>query len=156
MVEKGYKVAQEIVGVTVAQKHPNTCVVVMCEDGVQFAGFSRCVVPDKWNPSTGVHIALGKAVAEMLGIKHPANVAQTTLFPRPMEEFIEWADGFDAGMRMGKFIHSDREADEDECCAVDEVPEPSEVDVTDEIPEDEASAQDAAEAVQEDEDSENA
>ena len=57
--------------ITVVQRKPSTCVVVVTEDGKQFVGFSKVCYPDTWSARMGVALALGKAMAAMLKIKPP-------------------------------------------------------------------------------------
>lgn len=56
--------------ITVVQRRPNTCITVECGEKTGI-GFSKVSWPDTWSQKLGFHLALGKAMAEVLGIGGP-------------------------------------------------------------------------------------
>ena len=61
----------KLMTITVIQKRPNTCVAIATVDETQYVGFSKVCWPDTWDSRTGLHVALGKAAADMFQIKVP-------------------------------------------------------------------------------------
>ncbi len=60
--------------VTVIQQRPYTCVTVETLDGTQCIGFSKICKPDAWSAQMGMQLALGRAMADLFGIKHKSGV----------------------------------------------------------------------------------
>ena len=61
----------KIAKIRVVQSNPNTCVVVTMVNGDDFVGFSKAYEPDGFSKELGLHVALGKAVADAFNVQPP-------------------------------------------------------------------------------------